>query len=398
MGRTRISGGAAAAVVLVTGVLALSTGATPGSALPVASAPLVARAPALTSAPTPAQLALARMTRAQRIGEVLMVGTPATGVSSATARAISTYHVGSVILTGRSTAGVAATRTVTSRLQARATTAATSRVRLVVAADQEGGYVQVLKGPGFTNLPTALHQGTWATSSLQYSARRWGAQLASAGVNLDLAPVADTVPSAAFAPRNAPIGALSREFGFTPATVSSHSVAFTKGMRSAGVMVSAKHFPGLGRVTANTDTTRGVTDRTTTRTDPYLAPFRASTLAGSRFLMISNAVYSRIDPSNPAVFSRTVISGMVRHDMGFTGVVVSDDLGNARAVTGWTPGARAVKFIAAGGDLALTVDPSQTEAMFKALAAKCSADPAFAKQLDAAALRVLTVKQEMGLL
>ncbi|MDR6864153.1 glycoside hydrolase family 3 N-terminal domain-containing protein [Phycicoccus sp. 3266] len=383
MSRTQFS---AAAAVLVTAAVALPTGPAAGSAQ------------AATTTPTAAQLALARMTRAQRIGEVLMVGTPATGVSSATARAISTYHVGSVILTGRSTAGVVATSAVTSRLQARATYAATSRVRLMVSTDQEGGYVQVLKGPGFTNLPTALHQGTWAPSSLQYSARRWGGQLKAAGVNLDLAPVADTVPSAAFAPHNPPIGAVYREFGYTPATVSSHSVAFTKGMRAAGVMVTAKHFPGLGRVTANTDTTRGVTDRTTTRTDPYLAPFRASTQAGARVLMVSNAIYTRIDPANPAVFSRTVISGMVRHDLGFTGVVVSDDLGNARAVTAWTPGARAVKFISAGGDLVLTVDPTQTEAMFKALAAKCSADPAFAAQLDAAALRVLTVKQEMGLL
>ena len=108
------------------------------------------------------------------------------------------------------------------------------------------------------------------------SATTWAKQLASAGVNLNLAPVADTVPSAAFAPSNAPIGAKQRQFGYTPSTVSSHASAFTKGMRAGGVMVSAKHFPGLGRVTGNTDTTSGVTDRTTTRTDSYLTPFKAS--------------------------------------------------------------------------------------------------------------------------
>ena len=114
--------------------------------------------------------------------------------------------------------------------------------------------------------------------------------------------------------------------------------------------------------------------------------------------MVSNAIYSRIDSANPAVFSRTVIAGMIRHDLGFTGVVVSDDLGNARAVTAWTPGTRALKFISAGGDLVLTVDPTQTAAMVSAISARAAADRAFAALVDAAALRVLTLKQQMGLL
>ena len=94
-----------------------------------------------------------------------MVGTPATGVSAATASAIAKQHVGSVILTGRSTSGVAATRKVTSSLAAKATAAATAGVPLVIAADQEGGQVQVLKGTGFSTMPSALTQGTWSTSS-----------------------------------------------------------------------------------------------------------------------------------------------------------------------------------------------------------------------------------------
>ena len=106
-------------------------------------------------------------------------------------------HVGSVILTGRSHASVSATRAVSRRLQAAATAAATGGVPLVVAADQEGGNVQVLQGPGFSRMPTALTQGGWGADALKASARTWGQQLAAAGVNLNLAPVMDTVPSAA---------------------------------------------------------------------------------------------------------------------------------------------------------------------------------------------------------
>src|SRR4051812_32149149 len=136
-----------------------------------------------------AQAGFNRMTEAQRIGQLFMVGGAATGVSSATLSAISSYHVGNVILTGRSSLGVTATRSVTQGLQARATSAATLGVPLFVSTDQEGGYVQVLSGPGFSTVPQALTQGTWATTTLQASARQWGAQLSSAGVNLNLAPV-----------------------------------------------------------------------------------------------------------------------------------------------------------------------------------------------------------------
>ena len=363
---------------------------------------LLVTAPAHASVPpttlTPAQEAFARMTEAQRVGQVLMVGTPATGVSSDAAAAIANQHVGSVILTGRSTSGVTATRGVTANLQGRATSAATGGVPLVIATDQEGGAVQVLKGTGFSTMPSALTQGTWSTTTLTSSATTWGRQLASAGVNLNLAPVADTVPSAAFAPSNAPIGAYQREFGYTTSVVASHAAAFSRGMRAAGVMVSAKHFPGLGRVTANTDTTSGVKDTVTTRTDPYLAPFSASVSAGSEFLMVSSAIYTRIDSANPAVFSRTVVNGMIRTTMGFRGVIVSDDLGNAKQLAAWSPGTRAVNFLAAGGDLVLTVNPSQAPAMASAISARMAASATFRSQVDAAALRVLTVKQRMGLL
>lgn len=137
---------------------------------------------------------LAAMTPAQRVGQLFMVGNPATGVLPSTVSAVQDYHVGSVILTGRSSAGVSAVRAVTGRLQSLATPTATGGVPLLVSADQEGGYVQALSGPGFSTMPTALTQGAWPTGSLTAAARTWGGQLAAAGVHLDLAPVLDTVP------------------------------------------------------------------------------------------------------------------------------------------------------------------------------------------------------------
>jgi beta-glucosidase-like glycosyl hydrolase len=338
------------------------------------------------------------MTPAQRAGQLFMAGTPATTASAAVLGVIRRQHVGSVILTGRSRASVSATRAVSRRLQAAATAATTGGVPLVVAADQEGGNVQVLQGPGFSRMPTALTQGGWGAVTLKASARTWGQQLAAAGVNLNLAPVMDTVPSPQAARTNAPIGFYRREFGYTPSTVATHGTAFLTGMASAGVATSVKHFPGLGRVRGNTDTTAGVTDTVTTSTDPYLRPFAAGVRAGAPFLMPSTAYYSRIDPRHPAAFSPTVLQGLVRRQLGFSGVVISDDLGSAKQVARWTPGQRATMFVDAGGDMVLTVDASVVPAMVQAVTARMASSPAFARKVDAAALRVLTVKHRMGLL
>jgi beta-N-acetylhexosaminidase len=204
--------------------------------------------------------------------------------------------------------------------------------------------------------------------------------------------------SQSFAPHNPPIGWYYREYGYTPATVADKGTAFLRGMRSAGLAMTAKHFPGLGLVTGNTDTTAGVTDTVTTRSSSDITPFRAAVTSGSQFLMVSSAVYSKIDAHSPAVFSPTVITGMIRGDLGFTGVVISDDLGNAKQVQAWSPGARAVDFINAGGDMVLTVNPTVLPAMVDTINATAISDAAFRAKVNIAAWRVLTVKAAQGLL
>jgi beta-N-acetylhexosaminidase len=338
---------------------------------------------------------LARMTLEQRVGQLLMVGVPATGASANELQQVARYHVGGVILTGRGTAGTAATANLTAQLQVQATGAGTAGVPLLVSADQEGGAVQVLKGPGFSTIPSALTQGGEATATLQQQARTWGAQLRAAGVRVDLAPVADTVPAGA---NNPPIGNFDRQYGSNPTSVATHAGAFAAGMEQAGVIPTVKHFPGLGRVTANTDTSTGVTDTVTTRTDAFLTPFRYASRIGSPFVMMSTAIYTKIDASQPAAFSPTVIGSVLRGDLGFGGVVVSDDLGNARQVSGVAVGDRATRFIAAGGDLVLTVNPSTLPAMFTALVDRARTDAPFLARVDQSAQRILTAKQQLGLL
>ncbi|HTY73487.1 MAG TPA: glycoside hydrolase family 3 N-terminal domain-containing protein [Actinomycetes bacterium] len=337
------------------------------------------------------------MTPDQRLGQLFMIGVPVAKPTLArqiAATLVGTDHVGSLILSGRSHASVASIGRLTTSFQHLATTAATGGVGLVVSTDQEGGKVQVLQGSGFHTIPSALVQGRMATTTLRSAATVWGKALARAGVNLDLAPVAD-VPVAGRP--NPPIADLDRAYGFTSARVTVKSSAFAAGMTAAGVGTTWKHFPGLGRVPANTDTTRSVHDRVTSTRSSTLVPFRQAVASGAGWVMVSLAIYDRIDPGHRAAYSSTVVTGLLRGQLGFTGVVVSDSLSAASAAV-VPAGHRAADVIAAGGDVALAVDSTLLAPMLAGVRARAAASPAFRAQVKASVLRVLVAKKALGLL
>jgi len=266
-----------------------------------------------------------------------------------------------------------------------------------IAVDQEGGQVQRLSGSGFSKIPSAVTQGTWTPQKLTDQATTWAQELKAAGVNLNLAPVADTVPSA-MTRQNQPIGALQREFGSTPATVGQHAVAFIKGMTAGGIQSCVKHFPGLGRVSGNTDFTDvGVEDTTTTTTDAYLSAFKKSMSAKPAMVMISLATYGKIDAKNPAVFSSKVITSLLRGKLGWQGVVISDAM-EGEAIKSVPVAQRGVNFIKAGGDIAIFSSLSDLQKAAAGIEKLMNSNSAFAAKVDAAVLRVLRAKAEAGLL
>jgi len=333
------------------------------------------------------------MSLESRAAQLLMVGVPAADADSSVQLVRST-RVGGVFLVGRSSLGVRQTRASVDALQAAAM--ATTGVRLEVGADQEGGLVQTLKGPGFSTIPRAIVQGGWSSATLRDEVTRWAAQLVAAGVTIDLAPVADTV-APDFRDENPPIGFFGREYGGDPTLVASKIATVVVAMRSAGLATTVKHFPGLGRVSANTDTSTGAVDDLTDADDPNLKPFAAGIAAGTTAVMVSGAVYPRLDPAHVAMFSSAVVTGLLRQHLRFTGLVMSDDVGRAVAVHARSPGQRASAFVSAGGDMVLTVVPSDIAPMAAALIKRARDDGTFADLLDAAAYRVLLTKVQAGL-
>ncbi|GAB3583902.1 glycoside hydrolase family 3 N-terminal domain-containing protein [Calidifontibacter terrae] len=331
----------------------------------------------------------------RKIGQLFMVGNPATGASSTVKSYIAKYHIGNVFLSGRSTGGVSQVASVTASLRSAVNPSSTQNVKLLISTDQEGGYVQVLKGSGFSTIPTGLTQGTYSTGTLYSYAQTWGRQMRAAGVNMNLAPVADTVP-ASLGRGNPPIGYWYREYNYYSALVAGSSSAFMRGMKSVGVAPTAKHFPGLGAVRANTDTTVNVHDYGTTSNNPYLTPFKQSVNDGVPFVMMSSAIYDRIDGSRPAVFSPTVV-GLLRN-MGYKGIVMTDDLGVAKAMSPWSYGMRAINTINAGGQLILTVTPAAIPEMYSAVLGYYGRNATFRARVNAATLAMLQSKQAQGLL
>lgn len=267
---------------------------------------------------------------------------------------------------------------------------------LLLAADQEGGQVRQLRGNGFTSTVSAVRQGQLTPSARRAYAASMGRQLRAAGLNVDLAPVADTVP-AALGKDNGPIGAFDREYGNDPTKVAAAVSDVVHGFDSSGLAATLKHFPGIGRIAKNTDySSSGITDSTTGPDDPYLTPFGAGIRAGAGLVMISSARYPKLDPKHPATFSAPIITGLLRQKMGFKGVVISDDL-NTPALASTPVQERAVRFVGAGGDLLLTATDRLVPGLTRGLLARMASDPAFARVVAGAVQRVMTLKASLGL-
>jgi beta-N-acetylhexosaminidase len=393
-------------VAVLSGCSAIRTAAPTSAATPSGSAPSSHAGPT----PTPSEAGLAtptesftvnqvcaelvgRMSLTERVGQLLMIGVGSGGIAQSEKAIIARTRAGSVILLGNSTAGMHAIRRVVGRVRDAAPSP--EGVEVLLAADQEGGLVQRLKGPGFMTVPSATLQARQSDAQLFRNAYDWGHQLRAVGISANLAPVADVVPTD-MVWVNQPIGRLRRGYGSSPKTVAAKVTAFTEGMNRAGVATAVKHFPGLGRVRGNTDYMSRVVDSTTTRHDDALAAFRAAIDADVDMVMISSAFYSKIDDEHRAAFSTMIIGEMLRNDLGFRGVVISDDVA-AVAMRTLPPGERALRFIRAGGDLLIIGDASLATSMATAMKDEAEDDSDFAQRVTESATRVVTMKQRRGL-
>jgi beta-N-acetylhexosaminidase len=341
------------------------------------------------------------MTVPQLAGQVMLVGTArmnpptnTTGIDTTTILTFaSSYTPAGIFIAGRTMASAQTLKAQIATIQH----AAKPGNSFLISLDQEGGYVQTLQGPSFPAIDTAVLQGKATSTDLTALTHHWAGRLANIGINLDLAPVADTVPTN-LVNINPPIGKQDRQYGSDPTAVAAAITVVVQQIQGTGVLATLKHFPGLGRVTVNTDFATGAVDNTTTADDPYLGPFKAGIQAGAAAVMISLASYPKLDPNTLAAFSTPIVTGLLRQKLGFTGLIISDDLGGAIGASTVPTNQRAVQFIQAGGNLALDTDLTSAPDMIQGLITQAGASSSFAATLKAAATRVLQAKYNAGLL
>ena len=226
-------------------------------------------------------------------------------------------ELGGVILFGGNIATLSQLKATIATLQAAAERG--GNPPLLIAADQEGGAVKRLRaGPPSSSAETMGAQDTPGAIANIGSAT--GLYLKKLGIDVDLAPVLDV--------GNAATSFLgSRIFSSNPTTVASLGSSFATGLQSARVAATAKHFPGLGTAPGNTDTHTVVVTSSRQELGRRLAPFRAAIRAGVKLVMVSNASYRALDPSGlPACLSPSVVGKLLRGQLGFGGVVITDAL------------------------------------------------------------------------
>jgi beta-N-acetylhexosaminidase len=283
------------------------------------------------------------------VGQTIVAKLGATGPNQALLKRVRKGQVGGVIAFESN-----AQRLKADVQQLQSAASAGDNPGLLVMVDQEGGDVKRVK-PGPPDVSPADLGKSDDESQSKDQGQQTGSFLKGLGVNVNLAPVLDvSKPTTADSLK-------SRTFGSDPAVVSKVGVAFAEGLKDGGVVATAKHFPGLGRATVNTDDQATTIAATSDELQADLEPFKAAIAAGVNMVMVSTASYPTLgDAKKPAALSPTIVKSMLRGQFGFDGVVITDDLEGAAVADTVPPAVAGAAALKAGDDLLLYAKNANT--------------------------------------
>lgn len=338
-------------------------------------------------APTGVDELLAQLSLEEKIGQLLMVGFSGTERTAETRALLAELAPGSLILLGRNVREPSQLRELCASLQEGA------RIPRFLSMDQEGGQV-VRLSRGVTVFPGAMATGATGSASLaRLEGRVSGAELAALGVNMNLAPVLDVNSNR----RNPVIGV--RSFGDDPVKVASLGVSYALGLQESGVAAVAKHFPGHGDSVE--DSHRGLPSipHDLARLERVeLVPFAAASSAGVDAMMTAHLLFPAIDDV-PATLSKKLLTDVLRGQLGFRGMVISDDLEMKAVEATIGVGPCAVRSIAAGADQVMIIwHRSNKDSARDAIQKAIQSGELPMSRVDEAVRRVLGVKMRRGLL
>ena len=286
----------------------------------------------------------------QLAGQRMVAGFGGRDLPTRLRRAIRQGRIGGVILFAGNLPDRQAARRLTRRIQAVPRPKRLRPYPLLIMVDQEGGLVKRLAGAPRVS---AAEMGRRGPAFSRRQGVLTGRNLRNAGINMDLAPVLDV------ARPGGDIFATGRAFGTTVRKVERTAIPFAGGLESTGVASTGKHFPGLGKIQANTDFSVQVvrSSRAAIRKVDE-APFRAYSRAGGDAVMVGTAVYPAFG-RRPAAFNARIVRGELRGRVGFRGVTITDALGTVAARAFGGPRRTTVAAARAGVDLLLFGDPRE---------------------------------------
>jgi beta-N-acetylhexosaminidase len=317
-------------------------------------------------------------------GPLLMVGIPGPGLDAVARELVRDLKVGGVILFARNIEAPEQVWELCRDLQREAVAA--SGLPLLISVDQEGGPVQRLKAP-FTIIPPARKLGLMGSAlRVEALARQTARELSLVGINVNLAPVLDVA-------RGPDCPQWERSFGADPELVAALSAAAIRGYRDGGVLPVAKHFPGLGdtRVDSHLDLPRSQSKDPSRKQD--LVPFRRAVAEKVPLIMTAHLVVPEWD-SRAGTLSPVILQEKLRRDLGFKGVIITDDLEMGAIANRQQVPQGAQEALAAGADLLLICNNQQ--AVWET-ARLLAGDEALAPQALDAALRLRRLREGLSL-
>lgn len=329
-------------------------------------------------------MARLELTSREKIGQLFMIGFLGTSVTPELAAFLKEYKPGGVILFSRNLESIDQIVQLTNDLQH-----CSPKSPLLIAIDQEGGRVSRLP-KGFTIFPPCELIGRCRSGELAYAAAATIAkELKAVGINMNMAPVLDVNSN----PDNPVIG--DRAFGSSPDRVIEMGLVTAAGLQDSKVVACGKHFPGHGDTNADSHKELPVVDASRERLEAVeLPPFRRATAAGIATLMTAHVLYKAMDDRLPATLSPEIITHLLRDEMRYDGVVITDDLEMHAIVDHYGPGDAAVGAVLAGCDMLLICKERDREiAAFEAVEKAVASGDIDTARLDLSVARIQRVKQ-----
>ena len=331
---------------------------------------------------------IAEMTIEEKVGQLIMVGFDGTHANEAIETYIRERFVGGVVLFSRNIQSPQQTAELTNQLQ-RLAGATGRQIPLFIGIDQEGGWVIRLK-EGATVLPGNMALG--ATDSTELAARAGeitAVELAAVGVNLNFAPVMDVNNNL----HNPVIG--RRSFGESPELVSRLGVAYIQELQRHGVLATAKHFPGHGDTTVDSHFDLPTVNHDRERIHALeLQPFRAAIDADVAAIMTAHIIYPAFDANLPATLSPALLTDLLRKELGFDGLLITDDMEMKAIDDRYQSGEAAVMAVEAGADIVMVLwTPAKQIEVFDALLAAVKSGRISQARLDQSVGRILKSKR-----